>query len=67
MSNKHISALSYNDIEKMMNKTVRIKEKEDEVQVCPNCMSETFTSTFGLSSFFLKGGGWYKDGYAKKN
>ena len=29
MSNKHISMLSYNEIEKMMNKTVRIKEKEE--------------------------------------
>lgn len=36
MSNKHISALSYNDIEKMMNKTVRIKEKEDYGEVFTN-------------------------------
>jgi len=46
--------------------TLQEKEEEDEVQICPNCMSETFSSTFGLSSFLLKGGGWYKDGYAKK-
>ena len=36
MSNKHISNLCYNDIEKMMNKTVRIKEKENYGEVFTN-------------------------------
>ena len=33
---------------------------------CPECEKETMKRKVGLSSFHLKGGGWYKDGYVKK-
>ena len=33
---------------------------------CPECEKETMKRKIGLSSFQLKGGGWYKDGYTKK-
>ena len=33
---------------------------------CPDCEKETMKRQVGLSSFQLKGGGWYKDGYTKK-
>jgi putative FmdB family regulatory protein len=33
---------------------------------CPECEKETMKRQVGLSSFQLKGGGWYKDGYTKK-
>ena len=33
---------------------------------CPECEKETMKRKVGLSSFQLKGGGWYKDGYTKK-
>ena len=34
---------------------------------CPKCGNETMRRQDGLSSFQLKGGGWYKDGYTKNN
>ena len=34
----------------------------DEKQECPVCKAEA-NKTPSLSSFQLKGGGWYKDGY----
>ena len=34
---------------------------------CPECEKETMKRQVGLSSFQLKGGGWYKDGYTKKS
>ena len=36
------------------------------VLTCPDCEKETMKRKVGLSSFQLKGGGWYKDGYTKK-
>ena len=36
------------------------------VLTCPKCEKETMRRQVGLSSFQLKGGGWYKDGYTKK-
>ena len=36
------------------------------VLTCPECEKETMKRKVGLSSFQLKGGGWYKDGYTKK-
>ena len=36
------------------------------VLTCPDCEKETMKKQVGLSSFQLKGGGWYKDGYTKK-
>ena len=35
------------------------------VLTCPECEKETMKRKVGLSSFQLKGGGWYKDGYTK--
>ena len=35
------------------------------VLTCPECEKETMKRKIGLSSFQLKGGGWYKDGYTK--
>ena len=37
------------------------------VLTCPKCGQETMRRQVGLSSFQLKGGGWYKDGYTKSN
>ena len=36
------------------------------VLTCPDCEKEAMKRKVGLSSFQLKGGGWYKDGYIKK-
>ena len=36
------------------------------VLTCPECEEEAMKRQVGLSSFQLKGGGWYKDGYTKK-
>ena len=36
------------------------------VLTCPDCEKETMKRKVGLSSFQLKGGCWYKDGYTKK-
>jgi putative FmdB family regulatory protein len=36
------------------------------ILTCPECEEETMKRQVGLSSFQLKGGGWYKDGYTKK-
>ena len=37
----------------------------DTKLTCPDCETETMKRLIGLSSFKLKGGGWYKDGYQK--
>ena len=34
------------------------------VKTCPKCRSRKVTKLISLSSFALKGGGWYADGYA---
>ena len=36
------------------------------VLTCPDCEKETMKRKLCLSSFQLKGCGWYKDGYIKK-
>ena len=36
------------------------------VLTCPECEKETMKRKVGLSNFHLRGGGWYKDGYTKK-
>lgn len=41
-----------------------VKNSEEKVE-CPEC-KETLERKLGLSSFRLKGDGWYKDGYSKK-
>ncbi len=33
---------------------------------CPECGSVNVTPKISKSSFKLKGGGWYKDGYTKE-
>jgi putative FmdB family regulatory protein len=40
------------------------RSKSDEVTDCPKCGSD-IERKMSLTSFSLKGGGWYKDGYAK--
>ena len=42
------------------------KGSSEIVLTCPECEKETMKRQVGLSSFQLKGGGWYKDGYTKK-
>ena len=32
---------------------------------CPNCGHDRCTKLISTSSFILKGGGWYSDGYQK--
>ena len=39
--------------------------KEVEI-ICPNCGSSNVQSIIHKPSFSLKGGGWYSDGYTKK-
>jgi len=40
------------------------KLNDPNPDTCPNCgAKKTLERTMGLSSFQLKGGGWYKDGY----
>lgn len=34
------------------------------VKTCPKCKARRVTKLISLSSFSLKGGGWYADGYA---
>ncbi|RMD69449.1 MAG: zinc ribbon domain-containing protein [Gammaproteobacteria bacterium] len=33
---------------------------------CPECGKETLEKVLSVTGFQLKGGGWYKDGYASK-
>lgn len=39
-------------------------EDRDQAQLCPKCETEAIRRISG-GHFELKGGGWYKDGYAK--
>lgn len=32
---------------------------------CPKCNKNEYSFVMGITSFKLKGGGWYKDGYSK--
>ncbi len=40
--------------------------KDEPLKECPECGSE-LEKILSKSTFVLKGGGWYKDGYDKKN
>ena len=44
---------------------IRTTEQRDIKLVCPIC-NEHCGRIMDLSSFQLKGGGWYKDGYSSK-
>lgn len=39
---------------------------EDAKATCPECGSHDCKRQIQASSFVLKGGGWYADGYGKK-
>jgi len=41
-------------------------EERDNPRVCPTCGDNMVRVLFSQTSFMLKGGGWYKDGYQKK-
>ena len=44
---------------------MRSIKQRDVKLICPRC-KESCTRILDLSSFQLKGGGWYKDGYSNK-
>jgi putative FmdB family regulatory protein len=43
---------------------VQQRMSDDPLTHCPECMGEV-KKLMSMSSFQLKGGGWYADGYAK--
>ena len=42
------------------------KFSETSLEKCPDCGQNTAERQVSMSSFHLKGGGWYKDGYGTK-
>jgi putative FmdB family regulatory protein len=42
---------------------VRQRISEDPLTTCPRCETDTLQRLVSMSSFALKGGGWYADGY----
>lgn len=42
------------------------KVSEKKQDICPSCKKLELKKKTSLTSFQLKGGGWYKDGYLKK-
>ncbi len=40
------------------------KFSETSLEKCPDCGQNTAERQVSMSSFHLKGGGWYKDGYS---
>ncbi len=42
------------------------KFSDDAIKECIHCSGEEVEKLISQSSFILKGGGWHKDGYAKK-
>lgn len=49
------------------NKTFEVKQsiKDAPLSACPNC-GQPVRKLISASSFLLKGGGWYADGYANR-
>ena len=43
------------------------KFNDPPLEECTNCGEKTASRQVSMSSFHLKGGGWYKDGYSGKN
>ena len=39
---------------------------DEPIMICPVCFQESVERLISLSSFLLKGGGWFKEGYSKK-
>lgn len=39
--------------------------KSDDKARCPKCKGENLSTLISKTSFKLKGGGWYQDGYSK--
>lgn len=37
------------------------------LSLCPECGANSFKRLISVTSFILKGGGWYSDGYTKGN
>ena len=37
--------------------------KDEPLKTCPECSKDTLDKLVSPSTFVLKGGGWYKDGY----
>jgi len=42
------------------------KFSEPSLEECPDCGKNSAQRQVSMSSFHLKGGGWYKDGYSSK-
>jgi putative FmdB family regulatory protein len=43
------------------------KFSDPSLEECPDCGKNNAERQVSMSSFHLKGGGWYKDGYSNKN
>jgi putative FmdB family regulatory protein len=43
------------------------KFSDPSLEECPNCGKNKAERQVSMSSFHLKGGGWYKDGYSNNN
>jgi len=43
------------------------KFNDPPLDECPNCGKKSANRQVSMSAFHLKGGGWYKDGYAGKS
>ena len=43
------------------------KFSDPSLEECPDCGKNSAERQVSMSSFHLKGGGWYKDGYSSKN
>ena len=43
------------------------KFNEPPLEECPNCGKNSARRQVSMSTFHLKGGGWYKDGYSGKS
>ncbi len=49
-------------------KIIEVQQRmtDDPLETCPDCQGK-ITKLMSMSSFQLKGGGWYADGYASSN